>query len=97
MCTLTEENDLKFERVALNAFAITRLAQEEKQSVGFKPLSKTIEMMCDLVSTMEKENLPKLRPHVERLMFHFDDSNTPEEQKQSLVRLYAALLGVEKP
>ena len=86
MCTITEEKDLSFERVALNAFTITRLTQEEKQPIGFNPLKKTIEMMCDLVSKTKKEDLPKLRRHLECLNLEAkNDSNTTREQAVSLL------------
>ena len=55
-------------------------------NIGFNPLKKTIEMMCDLVSKTKKEDLPKLRRHLECLNLEAkNDSNTTREQAVSLL------------
>ena len=97
MCTETDENEITFHEVVLNAF---RLFKHSSLAENFKPLEKAIQVMCGLVSKdMRKKDharkMHMLRRHLQSVLAYiekdeqvFNDAKDPLLLKALTSHLY---------
>ena len=76
MCSETDEHEITFHEVVLNAFRLNRLSVVEE---SFNTLKKSLEIMCSLVSKdlRKKEHsskMFKLRRHLQTLLDHVENN-----------------------
>ena len=96
MCTETDEHEITFHKVVLNAFRLNRLNVVED---NFNALKKSTEIMCSLVSKdlRKKEDslkMFKLRRHLQTLLDHVENNQQIFDDKidELLLRALASYM-----
>ena len=92
MCTETNEGEITFHEVVLNAFRLNRKCALIRNA-PFIPLKKSLEIMCSLASKdLRKSNnsskMYKLRRHMQVLLDHIDNNQNmfKDQQDELLLR-----------